>query len=82
MRTNRACPQFALNAPPPPVNVALTQEQENEISKQLNEDVEDLINVDGTKVKISSKLIKVSILSRCKTTVTSVTMTVTGDRNR
>ena len=59
MRTNRACPQYALNAPPPPVNVALTQEQENEISKQLNENVENLINVDGTKVKISSKLIKV-----------------------
>lgn len=37
----------------------MTQEQETEFSKQLNEDVEDLINVDGTKVKISSKLIKV-----------------------
>lgn len=61
MRTNRACPQYALSAPPPPVNVALTQEQENEIAKQLNEDVEDLINVDGTKVKISGKLIKVCI---------------------
>ena len=63
MRTNRACPQYALNAPPPPVNVALTQEQENEISKQLNENVDSLINIDGTKVKISGKLIKVGLSS-------------------
>lgn len=41
------------------MNVAMTQEQENEFSKQLNGEVEDLINVEGTKVKISSKLIKV-----------------------
>ncbi|XP_065225060.1 transcription initiation factor TFIID subunit 1 isoform X2 [Planococcus citri] len=58
MRTNRACPQYQLNAPPPPVNVALTQEQENEIQKQMNNEVEDLVNVDGTKLTISGKLIK------------------------
>lgn len=57
MRTNRACPQY--NGSALPVNVAMTQEQENEFSKQLNGEVEDLINVEGTKVKISSKLIKV-----------------------
>lgn len=60
MRTNRACPQYQSNEQSPSVNVAMTQEQENEFSKQLNEEVEDLINVDGTKVKISGKLIKVS----------------------
>lgn len=60
MRTNRACPQY--NGSALPVNVAMTQEQENEFSKQLNGEVEDLINVEGTKVKISSKLIKVRFL--------------------
>lgn len=43
----------------PPVSVALTEEQEEEIEKQLNTDDEDLVNVDGTKVKLSGKLIKV-----------------------
>lgn len=66
MRTNRACPQYQLNAPPPPVNVALTQEQENEISKQMNDEVEDLVNVEGTKVKISGKLFKVGIVQEVK----------------
>lgn len=65
MRTNRACPQYQLNAPPPPVNVALTQEQENEIHKQINDEVEDLVNVDGTKVKISGKLFKVRMPFVC-----------------
>lgn len=40
------------------MNVALTEEQEEEIEKQLNTDDEDLVNVDGTKVKLSGKLIK------------------------
>lgn len=43
-----------------PLNVAMTEEQEEEIEKQLNTDDEDLVNVDGTKVKLSSKLLKVS----------------------
>lgn len=37
----------------------MTEEQEEEIEKQLNADDEDLVNVDGTKVKLSSKLLKV-----------------------
>ncbi|KAM0729480.1 Transcription initiation factor TFIID subunit 1 [Formica fusca] len=36
----------------------MTEEQEEEIEKQLNTDDQDLVNVDGTKVKLSSKLIK------------------------
>lgn len=42
-----------------PLNVAMTEEQEEEIEKQLNTDDEDLVNVDGTKVKLSGKLLKV-----------------------
>lgn len=59
MRTNKACPLYQPSAPAPPVNVALTEEQEEEIEKQLNADDEDLVNVDGTKVKLSGKLLKV-----------------------
>lgn len=61
MRTNKACPQYQATAPAPPVNVALTEEQEEEIEKQINADDDDegLVNVDGTKVKLSGKLFKV-----------------------
>ncbi|XP_056630576.1 transcription initiation factor TFIID subunit 1 isoform X2 [Diorhabda sublineata] len=59
MRTNKACPLYQntteLN---PPINVAMTEEQEEDIEKQLNTDDEDLVNVDGTKVKLSGKLLK------------------------
>ncbi|PNF40464.1 Transcription initiation factor TFIID subunit 1 [Cryptotermes secundus] len=58
MRTNKACPLYQPSAPAPPVNVAMTEEQEEEIEKQLNADDEDLVNVDGTKVKLSGKLLK------------------------
>ncbi|XP_034951275.1 transcription initiation factor TFIID subunit 1 [Chelonus insularis] len=59
MRTNKACPLYQNSmATTAPVNVAMTEEQEEEIEKQLNTDDQDLVNVDGTKVKLSSKLIK------------------------
>uniref|UniRef100_A0A1B6CHJ8 Bromo domain-containing protein n=2 Tax=Clastoptera arizonana TaxID=38151 RepID=A0A1B6CHJ8_9HEMI len=58
MRTNKACPLYQGSAQAPPLNVAMTEEQEEEIEKQLNADDEDLVNVDGTKVKLSSKLLK------------------------
>jgi transcription initiation factor TFIID subunit 1 len=60
MRTNKACPKYTGIIPPvSPVQVALTEEQEEEYEKELL-DVEDqdLVNVDGTKVKLSSKLLK------------------------
>ncbi|XP_043261805.1 transcription initiation factor TFIID subunit 1 isoform X2 [Colletes gigas] len=58
MRTNKACPLYQNSITTAPVNVAMTEEQEEEIEKQLNTDDQDLVNVDGTKVKLSSKLIK------------------------
>lgn len=60
MRTNKACPLYQNSITTAPVNVAMTEEQEEEIEKQLNTDDQDLVNVDGTKVKLSSKLIKVN----------------------
>ena len=60
MRTNKACPMYSgPDKALPSMSVALTEEQEEEFDKQLNTDDEDLVNVDGTKVKLSSKLIKV-----------------------
>lgn len=41
------------------MNVSLSEDQDDEIEKQLNTDDEDLVNVDGTKVKLSGKLLKV-----------------------
>ncbi|KAG7211276.1 hypothetical protein KM043_010582 [Ampulex compressa] len=58
MRTNKACPLYQNSINTASVNVAMTEEQEEEIEKQLYTDDQDLVNVDGTKVKLSSKLIK------------------------
>ncbi|EAT42378.1 AAEL006082-PA [Aedes aegypti] len=58
MRTNKACPLYTGTVPTPSLNVAMTEEQEEEIEKELNADDEDLVNVDGTKVKLSGKLLK------------------------
>lgn len=58
MRTNKACPLYTGTVPQPSLNVAMTEEQEEEYEKELNADDEDLVNVDGTKVKLSSKLLK------------------------
>lgn len=44
--------------PSPSLNVAMTEEQEEEIEKELNADDENLVNVDGTIVKLSGKLLK------------------------
>ncbi|KAG8039641.1 hypothetical protein G9C98_000370 [Cotesia typhae] len=59
MRTNKACPLYQNSmGTTAPVNVAMTEEQEEEIEKQLNDDDQNLVNVDGTIVKLSSKVIK------------------------
>lgn len=58
MRTNKACPLYTGTVPQPSLTVALTEEQEEEIERELNADDEDLVNVDGTKVKLSGKLLK------------------------
>lgn len=61
MRTNKACPMYAGNtSSTQPINVALTEEQEEEMEKGGIEESEELINVDGTKIKLSSKVIKVN----------------------
>ena len=60
MRTNKACPQYSGLIIAPSLQVALTEEQEEDYEKEMNllEEDENLVNLDGTKVKLSSKLIK------------------------
>ncbi|XP_069947042.1 transcription initiation factor TFIID subunit 1 isoform X2 [Cherax quadricarinatus] len=59
MRTNKACPMYAGNTGiSQPISVAMTEEQEEEMEKGGIEESEELINVDGTKIKLSSKVIK------------------------
>ena len=58
MRTNKACPLYQNATPAPPMAVALTEEQDEEYEKQIFSEDEELVNVDGTKVKLSGKLVK------------------------
>ncbi|KAJ1525331.1 hypothetical protein ONE63_010152 [Megalurothrips usitatus] len=60
MRTNKACPLYSSSNPggAPSFNVALTEEQEEEYERQFSADDQDLVNVDGTKLKLSGKLMK------------------------
>lgn len=58
MRTNKACPLYQNSTPAPPMAVALTEEQEEEIEKQIFSEDEELVKVDGTKVKLSGNLVK------------------------
>lgn len=65
MRTNKSCPLYNSSSgnigPPSTSNLAMTDEHEDEIEKTINTEDQDLVNVDGTKVKLASKLIKVSL---------------------
>lgn len=47
---------------PAPSSIAMTEDQEEDFEKQIIPDDEDLVNIDGTKMKLSSKLLKVFIL--------------------
>jgi transcription initiation factor TFIID subunit 1 len=74
MRTNKACPLYNTSAgaggsPPPsrsgggssshpPMNVAMTQDEEEEIEKTLGFEDDELVRVDGTKVQLSSKVMR------------------------
>ncbi|XP_037088620.1 LOW QUALITY PROTEIN: transcription initiation factor TFIID subunit 1-like [Pollicipes pollicipes] len=59
MRTNKACPQYqGPGGPQPPMNVAMTEQEEEDACRLDVPDDEELINVDGTKIKLSGKVIK------------------------
>ena len=59
MRTNKDCPLY--NKPggvQGPVQVAMTEEQEEEEEKTMNEDDQDLVNVEGTKITVSKIVVE------------------------
>lgn len=64
MRTNRECPMYNSRlgggggSLADKVNVAVTEEQEEEMAREPSFVDEGLINVEGTKVKISKQLIE------------------------
>ncbi|KAK9885772.1 hypothetical protein WA026_013642 [Henosepilachna vigintioctopunctata] len=83
MRTNKACPLYHQTVGgAASVNVAMTEEQEEEIERQLNTDDEDLVNVDGTKVKLSGKVLKHAEEMRRRTLLLKVPKEAMGSRKR
>lgn len=56
MRTNKACPLYTNTMASS--SAAVNEEQEEEIAKEFCDDEEDLVNVDGMKMKLSGKLLK------------------------
>ena len=53
MRTNKECPMYNKGGSADPVQVAMTEEQEEEEERNLPVADEDLINVEGTKITVS-----------------------------
>ncbi|XP_016841601.1 transcription initiation factor TFIID subunit 1 [Nasonia vitripennis] len=85
MRTNKACPlyQSSIGGAPSMTNVAMTEEQEEEFEKQcMNTEDQDLVNVDGTKVKLSSKLIKHAEEMKRRTLLLKVPKDAVSSRKR
>ena len=58
MRTNKECPLYHRQSSVAPIPVAVTEEQEEEIEQELNLVDQDLINVEGTKLKIRKQVIE------------------------
>ncbi|XP_041357029.1 transcription initiation factor TFIID subunit 1-like isoform X3 [Gigantopelta aegis] len=57
MRTNKECPMYnKLGSSSAPVTVAMTEEQEEEEEKNLPHE-DELINVEGTKIKLSKTIL-------------------------
>lgn len=82
MRTNKACPKYTGTFPEPSVNAFLTEEQEEEIEKELNDEDEDLVNLDGTKVKLSGKILKRQEELRRRALLLKVPKDAVGRRKR
>lgn len=83
MRTNKACPLYSGTlGPSPSMNVAVTEEQEEDIEKELNTEEDDLVNVDGTKVTLSSKVLKRHDDMRRRTLLLKVPKDAVGKKKR
>ncbi|XP_045464560.1 transcription initiation factor TFIID subunit 1 isoform X2 [Harmonia axyridis] len=83
MRTNKACPLYQQTAGgSSSMNVAMTEEQEEEIEKMMNTDDEDLVNVDGTKLKLSGKIVRHVEEIKRKSLMLKVPKDAMGSRKR
>lgn len=61
MRTNKACPLYTGTQGPPTsssMNSSMMDEPEDEPEREINCEEDDLVNVEGTKVTLSSKILK------------------------
>lgn len=59
MRTNKACPLYTgAQIQSTSMNIATSEDAEEEIEKEIECEEDDLVNVDGTKVTLSSKVLK------------------------
>lgn len=83
MRTNKACPLYTgLQGPSNSSNVSINEEQEEEVEKELNCEDDDLVNVDGTKVTLSSKVLKRHEDVRRRTLLLKVPKEAVGKKKR
>ncbi len=57
MRTNKECPMYSKGGNSAPVQVAMTEEQEEEEGKNIPLD-NNLINLEGTKLKLSKSILE------------------------
>ena len=61
MRTNKACPKWTGEEGedvPDNMNVAMTLEDQEKMERKIDDSSEELVNVEGTKVKFSEKVIR------------------------
>ncbi|KAH8381371.1 hypothetical protein KR093_003697 [Drosophila rubida] len=59
MRTNKACPLYTgMQSSLSQSNPSLADDMDEQSEKEMNMDDDDLVNVDGTKVTLSSKVLK------------------------
>ncbi|XP_077984278.1 transcription initiation factor TFIID subunit 1-like [Glandiceps talaboti] len=56
MRTNKECPLYQKSTPSNPIQVAMTEEQEELVEKTLRDD-DDLVKTDGTKITLAKSVI-------------------------
>ncbi|XP_011186353.2 transcription initiation factor TFIID subunit 1 isoform X5 [Zeugodacus cucurbitae] len=83
MRTNKACPLYTgLQGPSNSSNANISEEQEEEVEKELNCEDDDLVNVDGTKVTLSSKVLKRHDDVRRRTLLLKVPKEAVGKKKR
>ena len=92
MKTNKACPKFVgdpvlegLQQGQNPINVAMTEQDEEDMMEkdllEIEKEGEELVVVDGTKMKVSGQVLKTAEEMRKRTMVLKVPKNVTSRSN-